>query len=78
MTNIVAQSGVPVILDEENEIRRDGLLVSVIFVEIYSLPPAIKLREGNVFTPVCDSVHGGGGLCPERGFSVRETPPPVR
>ena len=27
-----------------------------------------KLREGNVFTPVCDSVHGGvrgkvGGAC---------------
>ena len=22
------------------------------------LPPATKLREGNVFTPVCDSVHG--------------------
>ena len=23
----------------------------------------MKLRQGNVFTPVCDSVHGGGGLC---------------
>ena len=23
--------------------------------------PQTKLREGNVFTPVCDSVHGGGG-----------------
>ena len=23
------------------------------------LPPATKLRQGNVFTPVCDSVHGG-------------------
>ena len=30
VTNIVAQSRVPVLLDEENEIRRDGLLVSVI------------------------------------------------
>ena len=46
------------------------------------LPPATKLREGNVFTPVCDSVHGSlclggvsvqGGLCPG-GLSVRETP----
>ena len=26
------------------------------------LPSATK-RQGNVFTPVCDSVHGGGGLC---------------
>ena len=30
------------------------------------LPPATKLQQGNVFTPICDSVHGGGGggLCP--------------
>ena len=38
-----------------------------------SLPPAMKLRQGKVFTPVCDSVHGGvsvqGGLCP--GVSVQ-------
>ena len=27
------------------------------------LPPATKLRQGNVFTRVCDSVHRGG-LCP--------------
>ena len=26
------------------------------------LPPATKLREGNAFTGVCDSV--GGGVCP--------------
>ena len=25
------------------------------------LPPATKLGQGNVFTSVCDSVHGGGG-----------------
>ena len=25
--------------------------------------PQTKLREGNVFTPVYDSVHGEGGLC---------------
>ena len=31
------------------------------------LPPATKLRQGNVFTSVCDSVHGGG-LC--MGVSV--------
>ena len=36
MTNIAAQNGVPVILDEENEIRRDGLLVSAISSDIYS------------------------------------------
>ena len=46
-----------------------------------SLPPATKLRQGNVFTPVCDSVHWNslsqhapqvtwpGGLCPGRSLS---------
>ena len=27
------------------------------------LPPQMKLREGHVFTPVCDSAHRGVGLC---------------
>ena len=36
----------------------------------YNYRPQTKLREGNVFTPVCDSVNRGrgvsvqGGLCP--------------
>ena len=34
------------------------------------LPSATKLRQGNVFSPVCDSVHRGGGLCPG-GVSVQ-------
>ena len=37
------------------------------------LPPATKLREGNVFTPVCDSVHGRG-VCP--GGLCQGDPPP--
>ena len=45
-------------------------------VDIYR--PHTKLREGNVFTPVCDSVHGGvsvqGGLCPG-GLCHRDSPP---
>ena len=28
------------------------------------LPPATKLRQGNVFTRVCDSVDRGGGSVP--------------
>ena len=43
----------------------------------YCYRPQTKLREDNVFTPVCDSVHRGGGLCvsgPGRGGSVREAP----
>ena len=40
--------------------------------------PQTKLREGNVFTPVCDSVHKMGGSLSEgssvQGVSVRETP----
>ena len=31
--------------------------------------PQTKLREGNVFTPVCDSVHGGGGRSLSKGVS---------
>ena len=56
--------------------------------EFAYLPPATKLQQGNVFTPVCDSVHGRGGPlsrggaalsrgggCLPGGVSVRETPP---
>ena len=32
------------------------------FVSDQLLPPATKLRQGNVFTPVCHSVPGGGCL----------------
>ena len=35
------------------------------------LPPATKLRQGNVFTPVCQSFCSRG-----EGVSVREPPPP--
>ena len=34
--------------------------------------PQTKLREGNVFTPACDSVHRGG-LCPG-GFLCQGDP----
>ena len=33
--------------------------------------PQTKLRQGNVFTPVCDSVHRVGGGTMSRGVSVR-------
>ena len=36
----------------------------------FLLPSATKLREGNVFTPVCDSVHRGGGSLSRGGISV--------
>ena len=36
------------------------------------LPPATKLRQGYVFTRVCDSVHGGGGLCPGQRLPGRK------
>ena len=48
------------------------------------LPPATKLQQGNVFTPVCDSVHwsgGRGGCSLSRGVSVWGRPqgdPPYR
>ena len=35
--------------------------------QVHILPPATKLQQGNVFTPVCHSVHRGG---------VSATPPP--
>ena len=49
--------------------------------------PQPSLRQGNGFTPVCDSVHGGGwfsvqrGLCPggplSRGGLYQGDPPPL-
>ena len=36
-----------------------------------SLPPATKLRQGNIFTPVCHSVHWGGGACMVGGMHGR-------
>ena len=30
---------------------------------VHLLPAATKFGQGNVFTGVCDSVHGGGGFC---------------
>ena len=32
----------------------------LIYTKVPYLPPATKLRQGNVFTPVCHSVHRGG------------------
>ena len=57
-------------------------------MNLFHYHPQTKLREGNVFTPVCDSVHRGGvsvqggslsGGSLSRGslsggLSVRETP----
>ena len=34
--------------------------------------PQTKLREGNVFTPGCDSVHRGGGVHGESGVHDKE------
>ena len=63
--------------------------LDIVLYRTMFLPPATKLRQGNVFTPVCDSVQAGslsrGGLCPggvsvrrslSRGVSVRKTPLP--
>ena len=36
------------------------------------LPPATKLRQGNVFTPVCHSVHGGEWQHPPRSSACWE------
>ena len=38
--------------------------------EFAYLPPATRLRQGNVFTHVCDSVHGRGGSLSRGGSSV--------
>ena len=37
------------------------------------LPPATKLRQGNVFTPVCHSVQGGSAT--PQGDIPGQTPP---
>ena len=63
--------------------QEDVRLISetVIFIHRKLLPPATKLRQGNVFTSVCDSVHRGGlypggvsvrgGVCPGGGLCPR-------
>ena len=57
---------------------------SIEFVRRLILPPATKLRQGNVFTPVCHSVHRGSaippwadtpGQTPPRQTPPRQTPP---
>ena len=57
-------------------------LLLMIWMKIDLLPPATKLPQGNVFTPVCHSVHGG--VChthtdaPSRhplGRQPQQTPP---
>ena len=42
----------------------------------FLLPPATKLGQGYVFTGVCDSVHGGGGVPDQPGYppGTRYTP----
>ena len=57
-------------------VKRDLSFLCSVHVAGYR--PQTKLREGNVFTPVCHSVHRGGSLSGgylSRGVSVRETPP---
>ena len=49
------------------------------FLETYFYRPQTKLREGNVFTSICDSVHGGctpsGQTPPRQTYTPRQTPP---
>ena len=47
-------------------------MVTLQSIETYYYRPQTKLGEGNVFTCVCDSVHGG---VPVRGGCLVETPP---
>ena len=52
---------------------------------LYYYLPQTKLQEGNAFTPVCHSVHGGGGLVGlpnkeppgQKPYFLTETPPPL-
>ena len=39
------------------------------------LPPATKLRQGNIFTPVCHSVHREGVCQSPRADTPQQTPP---
>ena len=39
------------------------------------LPPATKLRQDNVFTPVCHSVHRGVSATPGQTPPQADTPP---
>ena len=44
----------------------------------FLLPTATKLGQGNIFTPVCHSVHRGGSTSVHAGIPPpnKQTPPP--
>ena len=45
--------------------------------ELELLPPATKLRQGNIFTPVCQSFRWRGGVCyTPWAEAPGQTPPP--
>ena len=42
------------------EFNKQKRFISEYYFHVHLLPPTTKLRQANVFTPVCDSVRGGG------------------
>ena len=64
--------------------RHPSFRMRLLVQGVIYLPPATKLQQGNVFTPVCHSVHKGGvcfwsrvgGCLPPAGQTPpRQTPP---
>ena len=51
-----------------NMILKKMVVLQMLNFDPYFYRPQKKLREGNVFTPVCHSVRGGGGLVQEGGW----------
>ena len=61
--------------DNDNRLLGPYTRKLYIFGIIYLLPPATKLGQGYVFTRVCDSVHGGGGIVSQHALQIsRPTP----
>ena len=52
-----------VVLKPAEQTPLTALYIASLFKEVCSLPPATKLGQGYIFTGVCDSVNGGGGVC---------------
>ena len=56
----------------DDVILQPGTRVSA--VQVLLLPSATKLRQGNVFTPVCHSVHRGGSATHTHTHTWADTP----
>ena len=74
-TSLSSSVNGPRVRDLAHRLFDTSTIVCIFFICRCSdlLPSATKLGQGYVFTRVCDSVHGWGGVCP---IACLDTNPP--